>query len=115
MALIVLQHTAVDNYPVDPNYSIASCGGILAGQIVGLDSNGFVARATSASGILPMGFAGDSLSDEYQTSAYSADLIIGLGQKLAGGTYKAPKRWSSNRVSDFYNETLASGMMTVYF
>ena len=115
MALIVLQHTAVDNYDVDPNYSITSSGRILAGSLVGLDTNGFTQKAGNTSGgILATGVAGDSLSDEYRTTAYSAQLIIGRGVQLANGSYAAPKRWNSNRVSDNYNETQASGKMSVY-
>jgi hypothetical protein len=53
-----------------------------------------------------LGLAGDSLSDEYKTTAYSTDLIISPTGK---------KRYTSNRVSDMFNETLASGKMTVYF
>ena len=115
MALIVLQHTAVDNYDVDPNYDISTSGRILAGSLVGLDTNGFVKKAVNtATGATPMGIAGDSISDEYRTTPYSTQLIIGRGQKLANGTYKAPKRWNSNRASDVYNEALASGKLSVY-
>jgi hypothetical protein len=115
MAMIVLQHVAVDNYNVDPSYSITTSGRILQGSVVGLDANGFVQKAgNTAGGILPMGLAGDSLSDEYKTTAYTAQLIIGRGQKLATGKYSAPKRWNSNRASDVYNETIASGKMSVY-
>lgn len=107
MALIVLQHDVVDNFDVDPNYSISSSGRILAGAIVGLDSNGYVALADkTTTGVLALGIAGDSISDEYRITTYGADLII---------SPKGAKRWTSPRVSDFYNETLASGKMTVYF
>jgi hypothetical protein len=115
MSLIVLQHTAVDNYNVDPSYSIPTNGRITQGMLVGLDTNSFTQKACNT--ITPLGIAGDSLSDEYKTTAYSAQLIIGRGQKLASGAYAAyaaPKRWNSNRVSDNYNETIASGKMTVY-
>jgi hypothetical protein len=116
MALIVLQHTAVDNYDVDPQYSIEDDGRILAGSLVGIDTDGFVAKAgnNGSSGVQPMGIAGDSISDEYRTTAYSAQLIIGRGQRLSDGTYSAPRRWNSNRLSDNYNEAQASGKMSVY-
>jgi hypothetical protein len=107
MALIVVQHDVVDNYPVDPNYSITNSGAILQGAIVGLNSSGYVELAGNTSdGVLPLGIAGDSISNEYRITAYGADLII----SAAGA-----KRWTQPRVSDNYNETLASGMMTVYF
>ena len=115
MALIVLQHTVVDNFDVDPTFTVTSANRILAGSLVGLNSSGFVALAgnNGGSGTQPLGIAGDSISDEYKTTPYSADLIVGRGVK-SGSSYLAPKRWTSNRVSDFYNETLASGKMSVY-
>src|ERR1035437_4112361 len=116
MALIVLHHTVVDNFDVDPTFVVTSSNRMLAGSLVGLNSSGFVARAGSvgASGVQPLGIAGDSLSDEYRTTAYSTELIAGRGVKLSDGTYTAPKRYTSNRVSDFFNETLSSGKMSVY-
>lgn len=105
MALIVVQHSVVDNFAVDPNQS-ASLNPIYAGQLVGLNNSGFVSLATDTTGLVnALGVAGDSISTEYQTTAYSADLVI---------SPSGAKRWTSNRVSDFYNECLASGMMTVY-
>jgi len=103
MALIVLHHTIADAFDVDPDYSISGSGRIVAGTIVGLDPQGYVAKASGS--INPLGIAGDSLSDEYQTTAFSADLVI---------SPSGAKRWTSNRVSDMFNETLASGKMTVY-
>jgi hypothetical protein len=69
MALIVVQHNVVDNFDVDPNYSISSSGRILAKVLVGLDTNGYVAEVTASTavGVLPLGIAGDSISDEYKT------------------------------------------------
>lgn len=106
MALIVHQHTAVDMFDVDPDIN-PSTTPIYAGTLVGLNSSGYVAKAvdTGASGVQPLGIAGDSIADEYKTTAYSAELII---------SPTGAKRWTSNRVSDFYNETIASGKMTVY-
>ena len=79
MALIVLQHTAVDNYDVDPNYSITSSGRILAGSLVGLDTNGFTQKAGNTSGgILATGVAGDSLAQ------VPGKLGIGLGRSAPG-------------------------------
>jgi hypothetical protein len=116
MAIIVLQHTSMDNFDVDPSYSISTSGRIVAGTLVSLNSSGFVVKADNTSGTNPpIGLAGDSLSDEYKTTPFSASLIIGRGQKIAAtGKYKAPTRFTSVRVSDFYNETLASGKMSVY-
>jgi hypothetical protein len=121
MALIVVHHTIADNFDVDPQYTVATNGRILQGMLVGLNSSGYAQRAgndtTASSGnnsILPLGLAGDSISDEYRESAYAADLVIGAGRQTSAGAYVAPMRWTSNRVSDFYNEALASGKLTVY-
>lgn len=107
MALIVIQHSVVDNFDVDPSQD-PKTNPIYAGMLVGLNTSGYVdnAQSVGASGVQPLGIAGDSIADEYRTTAYSAELIINP---------KGAKRWTSNRVSDFYNETLASGKMTVYF
>ncbi len=106
MALIVHQHTAVDMFDVDPDINPSSTP-IYAGALVGLNSSGYVAKAveTGSTGVQPLGLAGDSIADEYKTTAYSAELII---------SPSGAKRWTSNRVSDFYNETIASGKITVY-
>lgn len=103
MALIVLHHTIADNFPVDPAYDISSSGRILPGMLVGLNASGYLAKASST--VLPLGVAGDAISDEYATTAYSADLVV----SPTGAT-----RYTSNRVSDMFNESLASGKMTVY-
>jgi len=102
MALIPVYHVVPSYYPVDPDYNIAGSGEIKMGMLVGLDANGFVkiASATDA-----LGVAGDSLANSSGYTPYSADLII----SGSGAT-----RGTSNRVSDFFNETSGSGMMTVY-
>lgn len=113
MALIVIHHTIADNFEVDPAYSVSTSGRILAGQIVGLNSSGYVVPADSTN--LPLGIAGDSISDEYKTTAFSADLVVSPGRAINNGaSHTAGTRWTSNRVSDMFNETLASGLMTVY-
>jgi len=102
MAIIVLQHTVADNFNVDPAYSIPVSGRIPAGTLVGLTSAGFVKKAGATDAL---GIAGDSLSDEYRTTPLSADLII---------SPSGAKRYTQNRVDNYFNETLASGKMTVY-
>lgn len=102
MALIVIHHTVADNFDVDPDYDVSSDGRIVAGTLVTLDSDGFVDKADKTN---PLGIAGDSLSDEYQTTAYSAELVI---------SPKGAKRWTQNRIDNYFNETLASNQMTVY-
>jgi hypothetical protein len=119
MALIVLHHTIADNFQVDPTITWNSTNRLVAGTIVGLNSSGYVqipnATAANAGGVAPLGIAGDSASDAYKTDALSADLVVSPGRALNGGaTHVAGMRWTSNRVSDMFNETLASGEMTVY-
>ncbi len=99
MALIVLQHNIADQYTVTVDYATA----IKSGSLVGLDADGNIdlPSATQA----PIGVAGDSVNTGAGGSVYSADLVIGAG----GAT-----RSTSNRVSDFFDETKASGFMTVY-
>ena len=102
MSIIVLQHTVADNFEVDPDWAVSTDGRISAGTLVGLDSTGFVKKAGLTDAL---GIAGDSLSDEYQTTPYSAELVI---------SSKGARRWTQNRIDNYFNETLASGKMTVY-
>ncbi len=98
MAIIVEQHVVADHYPVGAT-------SITAGMLVSFASGLIV--PTTASADTSIGIAGDSfLTTEGQTTAYSAQVVIG-----ANG---AATRWTENRVSDFYNETAASQRVTVY-
>jgi hypothetical protein len=103
MALIVLQHSVVDAFDVDPDFSVTSSTRILQGMVVGLDSSGYVSLPTTTRA--PLGIAGDSISDEYKLTAYSDRLVVSPTGAM---------RYTSPRVSDMFNETLASGKMTVY-
>lgn len=104
MALIVEYHVIADMYPV-------SSTAVTAGMIVSLDSSGQIVPAPTTLpdgvGQRAIGIAGDSSLDAAgQTTAYSAQVVIG-----ADG---AGSRWTANRVSDFYDETVASQKITVY-
>lgn len=102
MALIVEYHVVADMYPVNANSA-----GIVQGMLVTLSGGVVVPAPTGTAGKAVLGIAGDSyLSAEGQTNAYSDTVVIGAD---GAGT-----RWTSNRVSDFYNETLASQKITVY-
>jgi hypothetical protein len=101
MALIVEYHVVADMYP--------TTAGISAGMIVTLNSAGAAVPAPTATSIgkSAVGIAGDSsLTSAGQTTAYSAQVTIG-----ADG---AATRWTENRVSDFYDETVASQKITIY-
>lgn len=98
MALIVEYHVIADMYPVGES-------SISAGMNVTLIA-GLVVPTTSGTDIA-VGIAGDSrLTSEGKTTAYSDQVRIGA----SGGA----SRFTENRVSDFYNEALASQKMTVY-
>lgn len=108
MALIVEYHVIADMYPVAQTTSIA------AGMVVALDSSGYAVPAPT--GTNPdqkaIGIAGDSTTGtESQTTAYSDQVVIGA---VPTPTSTAKTRWTSNRVSDFYDESRASGKITVY-
>ena len=102
MALIPILHVLAPSYPVDPNTN----PNLLEGKVVKM-VGGFIVAA-GADEAYPLGIAGDSST---KTSAglagtpYSKALII----NSAGAT-----RATQNRVSDFFDETLASGKVTVY-
>ena len=98
MALIVEYHVVADMYPVGATAISAGMNvTLIAGLVV----------PTTASTDIAFGIAGDSrLSAAGQTTAYSDQLTIGAS---GGGS-----RWTENRVSDFYDETLASQKITVY-
>ena len=99
MALVVEYHVVADMYPVGAT-------AISAGMLVEI-TNGLVVPQPAATATDTIGVAGDSaLAAEGQTTAYSAAVTLGAG----GGS----TRWTSNRVSDFYDETAASTKITVY-
>lgn len=102
MALIVEQHVVANSYPVGST-------AIQAGMLVSMVNDGTVVPAGADSTIV-IGIAGDSaLTGSGQTTAYSAEVVIG-----ASDADTARTRWTSNRISDMYDETLASGKITVY-
>jgi len=101
MALIVEYHVVADMYPV-------GASAIKAGMLVSLTAGLVVPLPTNANpDQIALGIAGDSkLTTAGQTTAYSDTVVIGAD---GAGT-----RWTENRVSDFYDETLASQKITVY-
>jgi len=97
MALIEIYHVVADHYPVN------AAAVIVEGDVVTLNAAGEVVLATTTSNV-PIGIAADSKSTTGGTP-YQADLVI----NASGGT-----RSTANRVSDAFDETGASGRMTVY-
>lgn len=107
--LIPLYYTIPDYVDVNPNWVTQILQGtVLTTTTVG--TNTYVAAATATSTVL--GLAGDTLSNTTAGIPYAANVVIG-----STGTIASPNanvRSTENRVSDLFNETIASGKMTVY-
>ncbi len=101
MALIVEYHVVADMYEVG---SLDVKAGMLVGFGTGANA-GKIVPAIVGSETAVIGIAGDSALSSGQTTAYSDTVLIGAN---------STSRYTSNRVSDFYNETAASGKITVY-
>jgi hypothetical protein len=102
MALIEELHVLADMFPIDP----ATNPNILQGWHVMLNANGFLVGATGAANTYALGIAADrSSTAQTDGRALAANLVV----NSAGATLR-----TQNRVSDFYNEALASGKVTVY-
>ena len=99
MALIEIYHVVADMLPV------AEGEEIIEGQCVKLNTLGQCVLCDVA-GERVYGMAGDTQSDDTAGTAYSDSIVMGADGALARNT--------SNRVSDFYNETGASQRITVY-
>ena len=113
MALIVEYHVVADMYPIGTTQ-------VLAGHIVRLNANGQVIPQDAADATNSIGIAGDTdRTTAGRTTAYSDEVVIGADGINSDSTDGAAdgdarRRWTENRVSDFYDETAASGKMTVY-
>jgi len=105
MAIIPIQHVIADNLPVDPDWSFAINGTIQAGTAVDIGTGGFV-RLVNVAGARALGLAGDNLMNAGGGTPYSTALTVGAGGNRTRST--------ENRVSDFFDETLASSLLTVY-
>jgi hypothetical protein len=99
MALIERFHVIADHY------NVAAGEEIIEGMIVTLNSSGEVVLATGASGEIALGIAGDTKSTS--VSGLPTTNAASLG---AGGVDQS----FINRVSDTFDETKASGRITVY-
>jgi hypothetical protein len=99
MALIEEYHVVADMYSVDSDTN----PNLIEGQVVTLNADGEAIQCDTSS--RPIGVAGDSSESSGGHTPYSADLII---------SPQGQSRSTSNRVTDFFEETAASGHMTVY-
>jgi hypothetical protein len=99
MPLIPKYHTIADSYPV------AAGQEIIEGMFVTLNSNGEVVLASGAANEYAHGIAGDTKSTSVSGLPATNDAEIGV---------TPTDTQFVNRVSDLYDETKASGKMTVY-
>lgn len=121
MALIEVFHVVASSIQIDAD----STTDIPQGLIVSLDANYLVTPANgdivAGAGVAyAIGIAGDTRSTGITSftpesgSALSRDPKTSLEGALVTGAYGASQRYTQNRVSDNFNEVLASGKMTVY-
>ena len=121
MALIPKFHILAAHYPVKAGEHI------VAGQWVVLDVTGEVKRATGASGELVIGVAGDTKSTHVSGLPETIGAGIGGGGRFDVNGDPVPAALTDSRtsphahgapfqtrVSDGFDETKASGRMTVY-
>ena len=100
MALIVSYHTIATQLPTTDT-TIVEGMGVKLSAVSGAESKVALADAPT----FTFGIAGDSSVSTGPNKPYGASVVV----NGAGGT-----RGTSNRVSDFFNETVGSGKMTVY-
>jgi len=118
MALIEVFHVTASSLPIDANDTSAD---IPQGLLVTLTGDGNVTPADGQSATAaPIGIAGDTRSSGVTSftpesgSARSRNPKTSFEGALVTGAWGASQRYTENRVSDGYNEVLASGKMTVY-
>jgi len=102
MALIPVYHVVPSYYDVDPSHDVTN-NPIIMGEFVALNSSNYVTQTNVTT--LAVGIAGDTIANDQGYTPYTADIIISGGGHI---------RTTSNRVSDFFDETRGSGKMTVY-
>ena len=99
MALIPLFHVVADEFPTD------SANEILMGSFVKFDTAGAVVNADGTASEYAVGVAGDTQSNSQASLPTTNGALIGN---------QNTKSSFVNRVSDLYDETKASALMTVY-
>ena len=114
MALIEEYHLVADMYPIHAAPSAAE--EIIEGMFVALESDG---TAVTADGAVDwaIGVAGDSSENSTGHTQWTADMTIRGTADFTDPNnpdFVASHRATANRVSDFFDETLASGKITVY-
>lgn len=117
MALIEVFHVVASQLPINATDS----DNIPQGLLVTVNDDGNVVMADGdLASRWPIGIAGDSRSTGVTSytaesgSSLSRNPRTSLTGALVVGALGAQQRFTQNRVADNYNETLASGKMTVY-
>jgi hypothetical protein len=101
MAIIPVYHVVASYYTV---HDVVVNAGMLTRLVTNADAPE-ATFATGGAGTRTIGIFGDTFSNTTAGTAYAANVIInGVGAT----------RSTQNRVSDMFNETLASNMITVY-
>lgn len=105
MALKEIFHLVAGEYTV---HAPVAATPITSGLIVTMNAADEVV-VPSAATQFPLGIAGDT-----QANAFTATVRNPESSALVMGANGASTRWTQNRVADSYDETLASGLITVY-
>lgn len=110
MALIPLYFVVADHLEVAATYNNAAVE-ILEGQFVKIDPVGGKIIPCDTAGELPYGVAGDTKSTSVSGLPSINDANLSNGDDMQGTANTRP---FVNRVSDSFDETKASGRITVY-
>ncbi|MDP3970482.1 MAG: hypothetical protein Q8P90_02180 [bacterium] len=102
MALYELHNILPINIPV----SATTNPDFIEGQFCRVDADGNAVKAAGAAGTRAIGIVSDSSETSGGHTHSAADLVIGANGRATRST--------SVRVSDMFNETLASGKVSVY-
>lgn len=103
MALIVVFHTIATQLATTATNITEGMGVELLAVLSGTSASKVVRKVNNSSHTF--GLAGDSATTTGPNKPYGASVVV----NSAGGT-----RATQNRVSDFFNETVGSGSITVY-
>jgi len=107
MALKEVFHILAMNLPIESD-NFDTEDPIPAGRLLGINNAGEVRLPQAATDNI-VGIAGD-----HKLSAFTSTRKNPESSALVIGANGRSTKWTQNRVSDAYNETLASGKMTVY-
>ena len=108
MSLIEVFPGVADHYAVDPAWTTE----VLEGALVKLNTSGSNVYVGLATATAVVGVAGDSYSTDTSGTPYSESVVIGVSGTVLSPT--ARLRSTQNRATDMFDETVATGKITVY-